>query len=139
LNYQKHLFSHPTYRYSRILPQNGSMAPVLAANATTTVSFDLPAQCLNLGQSKVNINMGFAPAVQNTHFQQRITNSVRWYCELCRICCKLPGLCHISYCTNTPTYRNSKVPHPASWKSFEQWSLCAMLPIRGDTVLISRR
>ena len=43
------------------------MAPILAANATTTVSFDLPAQTLNLGQSKLNFNMGFAPAAQNAH------------------------------------------------------------------------
>ena len=43
------------------------MAPILAANATTTVSFDLPAQTLNLGQSKLNFNMGFAPLTLNAH------------------------------------------------------------------------
>jgi hypothetical protein len=62
LSYVKSVYSHPTYRYSRILPQNGSQNPVLSNGSTTTVSFDLPAQTLNLGKSRLGFNMLITPA-----------------------------------------------------------------------------
>jgi hypothetical protein len=61
INYQKRVFNHPTYRSSRQLPTNGSMAPILLANSQTSVSFDLPSQCLNLSRSKLNFNLLCTP------------------------------------------------------------------------------
>ena len=64
INYQKRVFNHPSYRSSRQLPTNGSMAPILLANSQTSVSFDLPAQCYNLSRSKLVFSLLCTPTVR---------------------------------------------------------------------------
>ena len=64
INYQKRVFNHPSYRSSRQLPNNGSMAPILLANSQTSVSFDLPAQCFNLSRSKLVFSLVCTPTTR---------------------------------------------------------------------------
>ena len=64
INYQKRVFNHPSYRSSRQLTTNGSMAPILLANSQTSVSFDLPAQCFNLSRSKLVFSLLCTPTVR---------------------------------------------------------------------------
>ena len=60
LNYQKSVLSHGSYRFSRVLPQNGSMSPILSTS-NTTVSFDLPAQTLNFAKSRLVFSLLTTP------------------------------------------------------------------------------
>lgn len=73
LDYKKYTSSHPTYTYSKVLPQNGVQAVALTTAGGEETIFELPPKVYNF--SKSNLVFSLTPSA-GTHFNKMFSDCV---------------------------------------------------------------
>jgi len=51
LDYQKHSFAHPTYKYNKVLPLTGMQTQVISTASGAENIFEIPVNAFNLAKS----------------------------------------------------------------------------------------